>query len=699
MDISLDEFIRRVAPDARPGGATADLYAILASSDVRAPLSARLDWIETLADWVLRGPALRGRDKTDPPATQRLRLLLRSFEEVPAAAVVVGAAFRSVLGETSALRLLAGTGLPGHHGFLAETFSRLAKRILPAPRRDEDLADLAPRMFSHPRDADWLRAAPRGLIASFATTLRAGTGASDPAWHALREAVLDAVDVLAVRIAALGLAEDVHARGPSGRISGSPFLRLQKILRGTTERARAGEADPPEDVQARADALRDCRSYARNVLSQLDRQGVSVDLVYRLELLNKSLLRVERLTGALAADDSPAAAADLLVALVRDGVRDRSIRALVHANLRQLSRKIVDRSGATGEHYITATATEWRAMIASAAGGGVLTAVTTLLKFQIHALHMAPFFFGLTSSLNYAGSFVVMQLAGFTLATKQPSMTAAALARGLAAEDEEGGRPSDLQPMVEQIARITRSQLAAAFGNLLFVTFAATMISAAVLLATGTAILSPEKSRGVIESLHPLATGSIFYASITGLLLWFSSVCAGGFENWAVYHGIPDGIASSRRLRRWLGPNRAENFAAWFGNNLAGLGGNVALGFLLGMLPVFGKFFGAPIDVRHVTLSMGSLSFAGFSLVKEGLPLLPFLWAMAGILVIGALNFGVSFAFALVVALRARDVGLSGHWRLVKAVARRLIFHPREFVLPPSGRRASEDATRLVPAP
>ena len=59
---------------------------------------------------------------------------------------------------------------------------------------------------------------------------------------------------------------------------------------------------------------------------------------------------------------------------------------------------------------------------------------------------------------------------------------------------------------------------------------------------------------------------------------------------------------SARRGRRRSPAGSSEN--------VAGLGGNVALGFLLGMSPVVAAFFGLPLDVRHVTLSTGSLAMA-----------------------------------------------------------------------------------------
>jgi site-specific recombinase len=59
------------------------------------------------------------------------------------------------------------------------------------------------------------------------------------------------------------------------------------------------------------------------------------------------------------------------------------------------------------------------------------------------------------------------------------------------------------------------------------------------------------------------------------------------------------------------------------------------------------------------------------------------LLACLGIVFMGLLNFGVSFALALVVALRARDVPRGERRTLPLAVMRRFFRKPAEFFYPP----------------
>jgi site-specific recombinase len=366
----------------------------------------------------------------------------------------------------------------------------------------------------------------------------------------------------------------------------------------------------------------------------------------------------------------------LVARLIDDRIRDRSTLDLARTNLHLLARKIIERAGHTGEHYITSSRAEYAKMLASAAGGGVLTAGTTSLKFLIGWGHFAPFVEGMFSAVNYAGSFLLMQALGFTLATKQPSMTAAALAHTL----RETAGEQDLEELVTLIARITRSQLAAAIGNIGLVIPAALVLDRLYAANAGKSFLDPETAAYVLHSLHPLQSLTIFYAALTGVLLWASSIAAGWIENWAVYRRLPEAIAQ-HWIGRFVGPRVTGWISSAFSNNISGIGGNVALGTLLGMTPVFGKFFGLPFDVRHVTLSTGALVLAVSALGGKALEL-GVLGAMLGIGVIGLLNFGVSFLLALLVALRAREVERGDRLRLLRAVLARFRSKPGEFFLP-----------------
>jgi site-specific recombinase len=148
-----------------------------------------------------------------------------------------------------------------------------------------------------------------------------------------------------------------------------------------------------------------------------------------------------------------------------------------------------------------------------------------------------------------------------------------------------------------------------------------------------------------------------------------------------VYRKLPEAIAQ-HGLGRFVGRRTMGALSRFLLRNVSGFGGNISLGVLLAMTPIFGKFFGLPLDVRHVTLSTGALTFSLSSLGGSA-GWGEIIAAGIGIAIIGSLNFGVSFALALAVALRARQVERSDRWRLLASLFATFFRSPLQFFLPP----------------
>src|SRR5262249_31807762 len=150
----------------------------------------------------------------------------------------------------------------------------------------------------------------------------------------------------------------------------------------------------------------------------------------------------------------------------------------------------------------------------------------------------------------------------------------------------------------------------------------------------------------------------------------------------------PEAIIAHPLAERF-GRSRMVKLAGLVSRNISGWATNIALGFMLGLIPVLGIFFGLPLDVRHVTLSTGTLALACAGLGKGWFHGGWFLWALAGIAVMFILNLGVSFALSLSTAARAYDLPRSFMFEFARAVGRRFRTRPGAFLLPP---RADEPA-------
>jgi site-specific recombinase len=684
----VDAFCVRYAPRAPGHAAVRDLCRLLHALPSEG-LEARFAWLERLVAWLREPRPAHGLIEADEPETpaaaSRLALLLRVLEGETATRQAFARLVGSIAAEARGLKLFAQVGLPGRQGFFSEFTDRVLRHLLPAPPDPERLSEFLLRLFPSPAELDWLESLPLTPLARLLALVSEPQHPLPAPAGLMRAHLVDALTLVATQTAAMGLAEDVRDRSPEVAFRASPFLRLRRSCDSVLARDAA-----PDTLRELSAALAECRQVLGIVTSHVEQFGVSVDLVYRLERIRRGLDRMEaiaRVLGASRGEERCREGLTLVVALLRHAYSDRSVRELARTNMRLLARKVIERTGNSGEHYITSTRSEFHAMLHSAAGGGLLTAFTAAIKFLLAKLTLAPFFAGLFAALNYSGSFVLMQLLGFTLATKQPSMTAATLAKAI----DEGHRER-LERLGELIPRITRSQLAAALGNLSCVLPAAVGLALAWRLVTGHSLLTPEKAHAVVESLHPWRSATLLWAAFTGVLLWASSLGAGWLENFLTYRRIPEALAHHPGLRRLLGEARAQQLAEAVLRHSAGLGGSVMLGVLLAIAPGIGRFFGLPLDVRHVTLSFGALAFAGCTLGAEAVLSPDFLASLLGVLAIGALNFGVSFALALAVALRARDVSLSHGARLALALAMRFLRQPRSFLLPPPEAPASAPA-------
>lgn len=106
------------------------------------------------------------------------------------------------------------------------------------------------------------------------------------------------------------------------------------------------------------------------------------------------------------------------------------------------------------------------------------------------------------------------------------------------------------------------------------------------------------------------------------------------------------------------------------------------LGYLLGFAPAVARFFGVPLDVRHVTLSTGTLALAAarFGTTSFGHGWL--YYAIAGLAITFVLNLGVSFSIASVVALRAYNVPRDEQVRILRFLIGKVLESPLSFIFP-----------------
>ena len=661
------------------------LAVLMARADPGAAFGERLRWLAELTRWVVRPEVPRGESGTRAPRDARLRLLLGFLDSNPGWRVAVARTVRATVREIDALEVFTETGLPREGAPLREAFDRIAARLLPRDPDSPDLEAVLRAIFPRAQDAEWLESIDDDALAAVADVLAHGQKAEDDGWNTLRRDLPHALIVLAAELAATGLSGPVRRRLGGGRFRELPFYALPADAAALAAAVEAGRGRSATAAAIRMlENLGRARACTEHAGEHLDVHGLSVSLVYSLERIAAQTRRAERLLEMAGGRAGPRAVATFLAQLVRDNVERASLRRLVAANMHLLARKVVDRAAETGTHYIARTRREYLDMVRSAAGGGLVTVITTWVKLGVSALHAAPLVEGVLASLNYAASFVAIQVAHFTLATKQPAMTGPALARRLEHVREPGG----VAAFVDEAVDLLRSQAAAIFGNVAMVVPGVMAVNVVAEFALGRPLLGPEKALYVINSVS-LAGPTPLYAALTGVLLYASSLVAGWADNWFAFRDLEPALASHRRLGRLIGVARAARFAHWLREGVSGLAGNVSLGFMLGMTPALGRFSGIPLDVRHVTLSAGFLAAAVSSLGLNAIGQGRVAWAVGGVASMALLNVGVSFALAMWTAVRARSLRAPERSAIRAELWHRLRKRPLDFLIPPAERRAA----------
>lgn len=668
--------------------------AWLATLDPQAELPQRHLWLIGLVQW-LRGP------RPDVPATlQRLALLLDAAEAQPEWPARWQRWWDRFCQEVDLAPLLSEFGFASRSAFLAEYVHRLQRKVLPASPVTTDGAELFALVFTDPRDARWLRAVPerqwRRLERWLEVPATASPGAA-PGPGGVAAVLLDALALCVGQISAAGCLPELRVRMSPQARAGRSFQELPVALEDF-RRALPGDgdgraSDPDTAAQRLRQGLDACRHAAYTVYAHFEEHGISVGVVFRLRQLRERVVRAKHLLDALQSLQRPRALARLLAQLVQVGHDSRSVRALLASSTQLTAARVAERSAETGEHYITRDWGEYRDMLWRAAGGGAVLGFTTWFKFVLGALALSAFWAGLVAGLNYALAFVLIQFLHFTVATKQPAVTAPAMVAKLR---DLRTRASVLR-FVDEVAHLFRSQVAAIAGNLLAVAPVVALISGGLWWASGAPLLSEAQARYVLDS-HQLWGPTLLYAAGTGVLLFASSIVAGWVENWFVLHKLDSALEYHPRMRRWFGVERARRVGHFLRDNVSGLTANLSLGLMLGLVPALAGFFGLASDVRHVTLVTGQMVAAvitlGPSVWTEG----AFWSAVLAALLVGPLNLGVSFYLAFRLALKARAVSDIDRQRIQAALWHRLRRAPGSFLWPVSAREVAQADADPAPA-
>ncbi|MES2105581.1 MAG: site-specific recombinase [Pseudomonadota bacterium] len=627
-------------------------------------------------------------------ATDNIRALCYVLEQHPAWAEGLRDYIANVIVTRKLLHLLTDTGITQNQGFWGAAWHRLAEKWLPPLINDDYLKDVFGLLFDREDDHRWVGAVSDSAWAGLFGALGFRVNQLRPAYAAVTQEVLGAIQVLSYRITAIGLESELVRNHPDIERFESPFLRQNDEINAYVAKYGAWLVDREterEDGLHVEVLLTQCEEIVVKIRRSAATQGVSVSLTRLLLRLTQSIQRLRMLLDLLdskSSDDAMLISVRCLKELVVADNHKSSLSDLVSTNTELLSLQMTERAGRSGEHYVTNNRSEWVEMLRSALGAGFIVGFMATIKILFSKLLLAPFGYALLFSLNYSFGFMLIHVLHFTVATKQPAMTAALIAKSI---DE--GREK-LQELVELVVRVLRSQFIAIIGNIALAIPTAYAIAWAWYGIYGSHLVTPDKARHLLEDIDPIYSLALPHAAIAGVCLFLSGLISGYYDNKASYGNIPARLRQLKWLKKLLGEHRLNRVTEYIGNNLGALAGNFFFGVMLGTIGQLGAFFGLPIDIRHITFSSANFAFALVGL-DHHISWQLAVYSLSGIMLIGMVNLGVSFSLALLVALRSRRVSFGRGGKLAWMIFKRFRTGTRDFFLPP---KDTEPVLSVAPA-
>ncbi|HSI46179.1 MAG TPA: site-specific recombinase [Methylophilus sp.] len=622
---------------------------------------------------------IRPHHSTDvESASKSIQALCFLLQQQPQFALALRNSILRLLDEKSVISLYSEHGIQSDLGFFTEIYRRFSHKLLPEVPDPKYLKDVFGQIFYRNSDAYWVTGVPNPVWRDFMHTLALEEGNSAQQESCTQE-LKDALQVLSYRLSASGLDPELILQHEDLENNASPFItqniEIQKFLSLTVINA--------DDIQHLYEVLKRCEQLTNEIRKANAKTGTSISLTALMQRMLQQIQRmqlvVDILHGLLLKHDVSDAITRLFKQLVYAECKKNNLSEYWRQNTELLALRVTENASHTGEHYIAQHRQEYLKLMGSAMGAGVIIAFMAMFKIIIASYHFAPLAEAIFFSLNYGLGFVLIHLLHFTVATKQPAMTAATIAGAI---DDDGHDSKNIHNLVNIVAQTTSSQTIAILGNVIVVIPMAMLIDWLVVQYSGHHFIGQAKAHILLDSNNPLISLSALYAAVAGVCLFLSGLIAGYHDNLAAYNRIPERIANLPSLQRWLGKERLLRMSEYIRHNLGALAGNFYFGCLLGFASGLGVMLGLPLDIRHVTFVA---AFSGYAFSALDFQLSYYLLgsALLGIAVVGTINLLTSFGLAIFVAMKSRQVRYR-HWKAFAQELLTLLYRqPWKFLLPP----------------
>jgi len=603
--------------------------------------------------------------KGNPVLTENFRLYLYNiFEDRP---------FNLSLTEANIL---------SENAFFPELRKRILNKILPPVEHEKTVWYMVDNISFKPKeDLEYLHNLPENEIDEFLNILGISDFIQKPK---VKNELIFSMNILSWRVTGMALEVEVVRMAPEYRNFDNPFLALQNELEALAEDFKTNP-----DIQLHSKDshykqikiyIQQCLEFVNIAFKNSSKYGISGKINQSLLKIRQQTQRIYEIVQLLVVDnesDVIVKSKQLVFNILKYKSHKNNISELFNDSTRMISHLITNHTAETGTHYITSNRKQYMKMLYKASGGGIIVGALCVLKLLYGYMPGSDFFHAFLYSLNYAMGFIMIYLMGFTLATKQPAMTAATMTKVLS---EQGNTKRNNTEFADLVSKLFRSQFIAFVGNVLLA-FPIALIIIYGLDVFFSQNLAAEKSEKLLKDLDPFNSKAIFHASIAGFYLFISGIISGNIGNNSIFFQIPARIAKNQSIKRVFGAKFAKSLSKYYAKNWAGIVSNFWFGVFLGATAPVGLFFGLDLDIRHITFAAGNfaLGLYGNDFTVDSYT---FWIALLTVFIIGFFNFLVSFSLSMFLAFRSRKMNFDEVREIYKEIFRYFVKHPLRFFIP-----------------
>ena len=579
-------------------------------------------------------------------------------------------------------KALTDANILSENAFFPELKKRISYKFLPPVEDENTVSYIISKVLFNPKsDSNYIKNINPEDGSEFFKLMEIEKISTLPK---VKKELLISANILALRSVGNALEAGITKMVPEYKNFDNPFVALQSELDSLIGRFKEDENlqinSKDVDYKQIKIYLQQCLDFVDKAFKNASKFGISSKINQSLLKIRQQLRRIQDIIPILVVDneeDILTNSKNLVSNTLKYNSHRNNVRELIDDSTRLISHLITSHTAETGTHYIATSSKEYLKMFWKASGGGIIVGFLCIFKMMMSYSHGSEFSHAVLYSLNYAFGFIIIYLLGFTLATKQPAMTAATMAKVLS---DESSSDKNYKEFANLVAKLSRTQFIAFVGNVLW----SFPVALAIIYGMDWFLdknFAAAKADKLLKDLNPIESKAILHACIAGFFLFISGIISGNISNSSIFNQVPERISQSPFLNQVIGAKNSKKLSDFYTKHWAGIISNFWFGIFLGVIAPLGVFLGLDLDIRHITFSAGNFALA---LYGKGFDIdtYTFVISLVTIFLIGAFNFIVSFGLSMLLAFRSRKVNFGELTIIYKSILKYFIKNPLRFFIP-----------------